>query len=164
MIPDLISYGLAGLLLAFAFVKRAGLAASIALCLSLAIDRTMLNAVIDGIDLLTWAIILSCKDYAFIWLFGIRHEIKELPILVSFSISCLLHQIILIEVYNRDLTLFYLRPDIMSVLVSAMLASIIYIQLTGGGKNGGKRVLDYRVSNHHRLFNLLYIQAFKATK
>jgi len=112
-------------------------------------------------QLLFWAIILSTKDYAFILLFGLRRQTKELPLLVSFSVSCLLHQIIIVEVYNQDLTLFYLRPDIMSVLVSAMLASVIYIQLTGGGSNGGKRSVNHRFSNDGRLFNFFHLQAFK---
>ena len=164
MIPDLVSYGLAGILLAFAFFKRSSLVASVAVCLSLAFDRLMFNAVVGGTDLLFWAILLSTKDYAFILLFGIRRQTKELPLLVSFSVSCLLHQIIIVEVYNRDLTLFYLRPDIMSVLVSAMLASVIYIQITGGGSNGGKRSVNRRISNDYRFHNLLYLPAFKVAK
>lgn len=164
MMLDYVLWIMAGFLLAISFFYRFGAIASMAVCASLLFDRLMFSPVMTYDQLLLWAILLSTKDYAFILLFGIRRQTKELPLLVSFSVSCLLHQAIVLEVYNRDLTLFYLRPDIMSVLVSAMLASVIYIQITGGGSNGGKRSVNRRISNDYRFHNLLYLPAFKVTK
>lgn len=164
MPADLVIYTIAASLVAVSLASRAGVVAAMSVLASLAFDKAVFVLSPTWGELLFWAILLSTKDYAFILLFGIRRQTKELPLLVSFSVSCLLHQIIIVEVYNRDLTLFYLRPDIMSVLVSAMLASVIYIQLTGGGSNGGKRSVNRGFSTNGRLYNLLYIPAFKVTK
>lgn len=155
MIPDLLSYILAGVLLAYSIKNREAVLVTALVAFSLLFDRLMFQSPMDHAEVARWAGYLALKDITLATVIFYRYKIKEFPIVLGLLACCLLHQWIRVEAKNQNLTLFYLRPDIMSVVVSTWLASLSYILITGGG-NGGKRDRRRSAFLNYRLYSIFH--------
>lgn len=146
---------MAGLALAVSLITGRAMLVSFALVCSVVIDRVLFSPIMTYNELVYWAILIALKDAILASLVFLRCDSKELPIAWSFSVSCLLHQWLVVEAQNGLFVAFHYRPDIMTVLVSSILASIILIWISGGD-NGGKRVKHHYWFANYRLNHIFY--------
>lgn len=162
MIPDLISYVLLACLLVAFYCRDVDPVPPLLFGFSLAFDRAIFNLEPSWDYLFWWALALAAKDLAMVIIFSNRHETKEMPIILCFSVSCLFHQMLVLEAYNFEWIRFDHRPLLMSVVVSSVLASLVLILIEGGSNDRGRRVKCSVFHHNNNSNNLLRAQAHKA--
>ena len=160
MIADFVSYVLAGLMLAFAAYRRKAVFVTLVVCLSLAFDRIMLEETMTYEEAAKWAGTLAVKDFLLGTVICYRAKPVEFFVGLGLMASCFVNYWVKIEAQNEALSLFYHRPDIMSVIVASWFASIA-LMFSGGSIGGGKRYRRSIHSANSRLSRLLYVPAFR---
>lgn len=164
MILDQVLMLVTGALLIASLWRRPALPPAAIVAVSLFIDWLVFIEHPSWLQLKGWAVTLAVKDALLAFIIALRREPKELPLIWAFFASCLLHQVIFVEVDNQELTMFYFRPDIMRLIATSMLASVIYILLKGGDSNGGKRFISRLFYTDNRLRGFFYFQTLKVKK
>lgn len=161
---DLLIYKIGFAALLISVVRRPAMLAAFLLCLSFIINQYVFVIKPTWDEFEQWATYISIKDAVIMLILLSRLKTPEFILGLSFTVSSLFHQIMLIQIENHILTLKHLRTDFMVIITVIQLATVIYILINGSATNGGKRV-KYRIPILNApVFNLFYTQTYKVKK
>ena len=161
---DLLIYKLAFISLILSAIRWQALPAAFLLCASLAYSQYIFNPNLSWSEAAEWTRLNSIKDAIIMLALLSRLKTPEFILGLSFAVSSLFHQIMLIQIENHILTLKHLRTDFMVIITVIQLATVIYILINGSATNGGKRV-KYRIPRFNApVFNILHTQTYKVKK
>jgi hypothetical protein len=162
VILDLLIYKIGFVVLLLSVFRRQALLVAFLLCASFAYSRYIfVYGQPSWAQLENWAALSSIKDALIMIILLSRLKTPEFILGLSFAISGLFHQFMLIEVENHILLLKHARTDFMVILTAFQLALVIFILIQGSGNNGGKRAKHYFHLFHGRFIGLLHLSTHK---
>jgi len=164
MMLDLLIYKIGFVVLLLSVFRRQALLVAFLMCVSFAYSRYIFIQQPSWAQLEQWAELSLIKDGLIMLILYTRLKTPAFILGLSFGVSGLFHQFMLIEIENHILTLKHVRTDFMVILTAFQLATVIFILINGSGQNGGKRVKYPILTGNGRLINLLYQTAQKVTK
>ena len=164
MMLDILIYKIAFVVLLLSVARRQALFVAFLLCASFAYGQYIFIQQPSWLQLEQWAKLFAVKDFVIMMILYTRLKTPAFILGLSFGVSGLFHQFMLIEIENHILTLKHVRTDFMVILTAFQLAIVILILIRGGGNNGGKRAKHYIPTVNSRFVNLFHQTAYKATK
>ena len=161
---DLLIYKIAFVVLLLSVARRQALLVAFLLCASFAFNQYTFVEHPTWLQLEGRYTLIAFKDFVLMLILYTRLKTAAFILGLSFGVSGLFHQFMLIEIENHILTLKHVRTDFMVILTAFQLAIVILILIKGSGNNGGKRAKHYIPTVNSRFVNLFHQTAYKATK
>ena len=164
MMLDLLIYKIGFAALLLSVFRRQVLLVAFLICASFAFNQYTFVEHPSWFQLESRYSLISVKDLLIMFVLCWRLKTPEFILGLSFAVSGLFHQFMLIEVENHILALKHARTDFMVILTAVQLAIVIFILIKGSGNNGGKRAKHNIPFVHGRFINLFYLPSYKVTK
>ena len=164
MMLDMLIYKIAFVALLLSVSRRQAFLVAFLLCVSFAFNQYTFIEHPTWLELEARYSHIAIKDFLIMLILYTRLKTPEFILGLSFGVSGLFHQLMLIEIENHILTLKHVRIDFMVILTAFQLATVILILITGGGNNGGKRAKHYIPIVYNRLINVFYQTAHKVKR